>query len=116
MRRYVERGCFSESLLREYLSWLQSPDGQRWYFYFFAHYSVEAPPRLRERLEDIDVPTAIIYGDRDAYVPFRTAEELAARIPNAQLTRLRGAGHYLPEECPDEVTRAVEQLLDRQTS
>ena len=52
----------------------------------------------------------MIWGDRDPYVPFGTARELADRIPNATLTRLRGADHYIMEECPREVTDALVSL------
>jgi pimeloyl-ACP methyl ester carboxylesterase len=108
---YVRRGCFTAALRDEYLGWLSREEGLRFYFWFFAHYPVEAPSELTSSLAQIRVPTAIIYGDRDAYVPFATAEELSARIPNATLTRLARTSHYVMEERPDEVTRALKALL-----
>ena len=53
----------------------------------------------------------MIWGDRDPYVPFDTARELADRIPDATVTRLRGADHYVMEERPREVTDALASLL-----
>ena len=58
----------------------------------------------------------MIWGDRDAYIPFETARELADRIPGATLTRLRGGDHYIMEERPDEVTAALLELLGSRTS
>jgi len=59
------------------------------------------------------LPTAIIWGDRDRYIPFSTARELAERIPGATLTQLTGGDHYIMEERPDEVTAALLELLAR---
>ncbi len=61
-------------------------------------------------------PTAVIWGDPDAYIPFETARELADRITGATLTRLRGGDHYIMEERPDEVTAALLELLGSRTS
>ncbi|MGH3636881.1 MAG: alpha/beta fold hydrolase, partial [Mycobacterium sp.] len=70
-------------------------------------------PELAAGLDEIRCPTAIIWGDRDPYIPFETARELADRIPNATLTCLRGGDHYIMEERPDEVTSALLDLLAR---
>ena len=58
----------------------------------------------------------MIWGDRDAYIPFETARELADRIPAATSTRLHGGDHYIMEERPDEVTAALLELLGSRTS
>ena len=87
--------------------------GRRTYVYFFANYHVPGVPGLADSLAQIACPTAVIWGDRDAYVPFQTARELAERIPDAILTRLRGGDHYIMEERPDEVTDALLELLTR---
>jgi pimeloyl-ACP methyl ester carboxylesterase len=74
---------------------------------------VSAVPGLSAGLGRIDCPTAIIWGDRDRYIPFSTARELAQRIPNATLIRLSGGDHYIMEERPNEVTAALLELLAR---
>nr|WP_158089867.1 alpha/beta hydrolase [Mycobacterium kyorinense] len=112
-RRYRDLGCFDTDLETEYLGWMDQPGGKRTFTEFFAHYHLPLVPWLAPRLAEIDCPTAIIWGDRDAYIPFRTAEELAERIPGATLTRLRGADHYVMEERPDQVTSALLDLLAR---
>ena len=90
---------------------MNTPQGRRTFWEFFAHYSVPAVPWLAERLETIRCPVSVIWGDRDPYVPFATARELADRISHATLTRLRGADHYVMEERPREVTDALVSLL-----
>jgi pimeloyl-ACP methyl ester carboxylesterase len=111
LARYRKLGCFDTALEAEYLGWMNTPQGRRTFWEFFANYPVPAVPWLAERLESPQCPVAVIWGDRDPYVPFGTARELADRIPNATLTRLRGADHYIMEECPREVTDALVSLL-----
>jgi pimeloyl-ACP methyl ester carboxylesterase len=112
LARYRKLGCFDTELEAEYLGWMNTPHGRRTFWKFFAHYPVPAVPWLAEGLETIRCPTAVIWGDRDPYIPFGTARELADRIPHATLTRLRGGDHYLMEERPREVTDALMSLLN----
>ena len=113
LRRYRALGCFDATLEDHYLGWMDTPAGRRAYVDFFANYHVPAVPGLAEWLGQIRCPTAIIWGDRDPYIPFSTALELVEGIPAATLTRLRGADHYVMEERPDEVTDALFDLLAR---
>ncbi len=57
-----------------------------------ADYAMLAQP-WGVTVEDITVPVSIFHGDTDPMVPLRHSEELAARIPGAQLTVWPGAGH-----------------------
>ncbi|MBW0014480.1 alpha/beta hydrolase [Mycobacterium sp.] len=102
---------FSAKHLPLYLGWMSTPQGRRTFWEFFAHYPVPAVPWLAEGLAAIRCPVSVIWSDRDPFIPFNTARELADRIPHASLTRLRGAGHYIMEERPREVTDAVLSLL-----
>jgi cis-3-alkyl-4-acyloxetan-2-one decarboxylase len=109
----VKRGYVSPEQLEDYVGWMDEPDGRRWLLHFFGDYRVPARPELRRRLGEIPCPTAIVWGREDAYLRPAIAEELATRIPEAELTMLVGAGHFVMEERPDEVTAALERLLER---
>jgi pimeloyl-ACP methyl ester carboxylesterase len=113
LARYGNIGCFDTALEAEYLGWMNTPQGRRTFWAFFAHYPVAAVPWLTERLAAIQCPVVVIWGDRDPYIPFDTARELTDRIPHATLTHLRGADHYIMEERPREVTDALLGLLGR---
>jgi pimeloyl-ACP methyl ester carboxylesterase len=116
LRQYRTLGCFDAALETEYLGWMDEPTGRRTFFEFFAHYHVPKIPWLAAGLPEIHRPTAIVWGDRDPYIPLSTARELSERIPGATLTLLRGADHYVMEERPDQVTSALLDLLARETS
>jgi pimeloyl-ACP methyl ester carboxylesterase len=113
LKPYRRLGCFDEALEDEYLGWMDTPCGRQTFVEFFRNYHLPAVPELGAGLESICCPTAIIWGDRDRYIPFATACELAERIPGANLTRLTGGDHYIMEERPDDVTNALQELLAR---
>jgi pimeloyl-ACP methyl ester carboxylesterase len=110
---YRRQGCFDAALEEEYLGWMDTAQGRRTFVGFFANYHLPAVPQLAEGLPRIGCPTAVIWGDRDRYIPFATARQLSEGIPGATLTRLSG-DHYIMEERPDEVTEALLQLLARE--
>jgi pimeloyl-ACP methyl ester carboxylesterase len=54
------------------------------------------------------VPTTLILGERDMMTPIRNGKALAAALPNARTLVLRGAGHTMMIERPDEVLKALQ--------
>src|SRR6516225_489182 len=59
------------------------------------------------------VPVTVVVGEKDRLIAARLGIELAAEIPGAQLIWISGAGHALILERPDEVNRAITELLAR---
>lgn len=56
---------------------------------------------------NISIPALMIAGTSDSLTPPKYAEYLAAQIPQSELLILEGAGHVLPMERADEVSRAI---------
>ncbi len=67
----------------------------------------------REVLSRIEVPTAVITGDKDLLTPVFTAEKMTAAIKGARLTVIPGGTHYTPVEYPAVVIAAIRELLAR---
>lgn len=57
-------------------------------------------------LEALQVPAFVGWGDRDPLFPLEQGERTATTA-NARLHVFRGAGHFLPHECPAEVAREI---------
>jgi pimeloyl-ACP methyl ester carboxylesterase len=112
LRGVVRAGVIEPEVLDRYLGWISEPDGARWLVHFFGQYRVGERRELGDRLGEIECPTAIVWGLRDAYLRTEVAEELAAQIPNAELS-LIDAGHFVMEEAPDAVLGVLKRLLDR---
>ena len=68
------------------------------------------------RLDQICAPTLIVVGAHDITVPPSEGELAAARIPDAQLVRLRGVGHQPVDERPDEFDRLLLWFLSQTCS
>src|SRR6267378_2765518 len=56
----------------------------------------------------ITVPTTFILGERDMMTPAKAGKMLAAALPNARTIILRGAGHMMMAERPDELLAALQ--------
>src|SRR5580700_8926565 len=56
----------------------------------------------------ITVPTTFILGERDMMTPVRAGKALAAALPNSRTVVLRGAGHMMMAERPDELLAALQ--------
>ncbi|GAC1325382.1 MAG: alpha/beta fold hydrolase [Thermoleophilaceae bacterium] len=54
------------------------------------------------RLDQIQAPTLVLHGERDAMSPLANARMLAERIPDAELAIIPGAGHAYLLERPGE--------------
>jgi pimeloyl-ACP methyl ester carboxylesterase len=68
---------------------------------------------LAPTLADIESPTAIIWGERDPFLPAALAERLKAAIPRSTLEVVPGARHFLPVECANAVAASIAKLLAR---
>jgi pimeloyl-ACP methyl ester carboxylesterase len=56
----------------------------------------------------VAVPTTLILGERDMMTPAKAGKALAAAIANARTIVLRGAGHMMMVERPDELLAALQ--------
>ena len=65
------------------------------------------------RLGEVQVPAAVIWGEDDPFYPPALGERIAAAIPNATLEVFRGAAHFVPEDQPEHLRRALDQLMSR---
>jgi hypothetical protein len=92
---------------------MSTTEGARWVLHFFGDCRVPARTELADRLGTILCPTAIVWGTGDDYLRLTIAEELATRIPAAELTLIAGAGHFVMEKAPDAALAALRRLLAR---
>jgi 3-oxoadipate enol-lactonase len=65
------------------------------------------------RLHEIQAPTLVLHGERDALAPPANARLLADRIPDAELALIPGAGHAYALERPELAYDLVAGWLDR---
>jgi pimeloyl-ACP methyl ester carboxylesterase len=71
---------------------------------------------VRDVLPHVEVPTLLVYGDRDVRAPPTVAEALQAAISGSRLIFLPDAGHTCNLEAPDEFNAAVRDFLHEDCS
>ena len=66
-----------------------------------------------DRLPDLRIPTLVLHGTEDRMIPVENGRRLAARIPDAELVLLEGAGHLYHSERAAEADAAVLDFIRR---
>ncbi len=69
--------------------------------------ALDCEPRWRERLPELAIPTLIVHGSRDRFVPLGNGEALAREIPGARLLVLQQVATAIPDAAVDEVATAM---------
>lgn len=69
--------------------------------------------RCTETLRRLDIPCAIVCGDRDPAVPRAAIAAVSDAVPKSTLDIIRDCHHYSPEESPEQVSRVIAHLLTR---
>ena len=62
---------------------------------------------LVDRLPFLEMPTLVVWGERDRVFPKSQAEEAAARLGEGSLSLIPGCGHLPHVECPDRFAAAL---------
>jgi 3-oxoadipate enol-lactonase len=65
----------------------------------------------RSRISQISVPTLVLIGGDEILIPVECSEELAAKIPKAELVILERGGHNCWMEFPEPFNQAVIRFL-----
>jgi len=65
----------------------------------------------RDVLDEVDVPTLVIAGDRDLFTPRSAAEDMVRRVRGAELLVVPGGTHYVAVEYPELVNLRVEKFF-----
>jgi len=60
------------------------------------------------------VPTLLLWGIEDPWLPVETAMAVAERLSHGQLSRLEQVGHYAQEDWPEKVAAALSTFLRQQ--
>lgn len=79
---------------------------------FFAILAAADRHSAADVLPTIDVPTLVVAGARDSFVPLGTLRELAFAIPHVRWKVLPAATHALPAEYPGEMTALIRDFVD----
>jgi pimeloyl-ACP methyl ester carboxylesterase len=116
-----------EALLREYISGASGPglrpdvldrlaepwlgDGQAAFYRQIAQADEQFTANVELHFGDIDVPTLIVWGTDDEWIPVDRAHRLASVNPGSSLELIEGGGHILQEDRPTELNEILRRWL-----
>jgi pimeloyl-ACP methyl ester carboxylesterase len=112
LRRSSPAGLFTDEELELYLAPMRDPARLR---AGLSYYRAAARRLIGGRAQAFEapvvtVPTIIVWGERDAALVRSAPDTIQTHYcPAAEVRRLP-ASHWVPEECPDDVARAIEDL------
>ncbi len=78
-------------------------------YFRLGDFELPDPPAY-DRLGRIQVPTAVVIGERDLPAVIRCAEQVAARIPGCHLIAAPGADHMLPLRVPGQLAELIGKM------
>jgi pimeloyl-ACP methyl ester carboxylesterase len=68
-------------------------------------------PTLPHLLGGVATPALVVWGRHDRIVPLECGERYAKALPQARLSIVEGAGHYVEMEKPEELARLVRAFI-----
>jgi 3-oxoadipate enol-lactonase len=74
---------------------------------------LEVDETVAEQLEQVDIPTLVLVGNQDILTPRGDSEDIAARMPNAELVVISGAAHGFMVEHATTFNRVLFEFLGR---
>lgn len=62
-------------------------------------------------LRELDQPTLIVWGDQDAYIGSRMAEQVGDAIGGSRVVHLSSAGRLVPEDAPETLANLILEFV-----
>lgn len=100
-----------EEAYEAYLSQWCGEEGQIAYIRKDEQFDEEDTRALEPLLASVAVPVRILWGEEDAWLDPTLGERLRREIPGSELEIVPGAGHFVMEDAPETVTRALGEFL-----
>lgn len=59
----------------------------------------------------VEVPTTVIWSDKDPIFPVEWSSEVTRYFPNSELIIIKDCGHFIPREVPEKFVEIVKKVL-----
>jgi pimeloyl-ACP methyl ester carboxylesterase len=109
------RGAGHRGLTEAQLETLTEPwlgaEGQSAFYRQIAQADERFTDEFHDKLGSMTVPTRIIWGERDTWIPLDRGRKLASLIPGAELEVIADAGHLVQFDAPVALSTALHRWL-----
>ena len=110
---YSDRSLLTDDTVARYRDLMLAPGVRRALLDRTGQVQLEPPEPMLRR---IHVPTLLVWGEKDALIPFSNAQDYLKALPDAQLVAFPNLGHVPQEEDPAQSLPPVEAFLADQSS
>jgi pimeloyl-ACP methyl ester carboxylesterase len=112
-RMYGDPQRLRDGSLEKYMTSLRVPGTVEYVLSILRNWYVDME-KLKLALDHVrQIPTLLIWGDRDRAVSIDSAQELLRHFDHAELVELPLTGHVPHDECPELLARVVNEFLVR---
>jgi haloalkane dehalogenase len=98
---------FDERALDEYWKAFTTAGGRRGMLELYRSFELDELRPYQKKLAALGVPTLILWGQGDEYLPVDYASRFAEQIPGSKLVLLEDVRHFLFEDEPERCAREV---------
>lgn len=114
VRAYL-RGAFHSQLadnaLDRYVAPWLGKEGQDAFYRQIAQADQKFTDEFEALLGAVRAPVLIVWGSEDVWIPPAVGTRLTKLIPSSRLELIRGAGHFLQEDAPEDVARCLARFF-----
>ena len=102
---------FDEDVLDEYWKAFETREARRGWLELYRSFELDELEPYQSKLAALAVPTLVLWGEADEFLPDGYAERFARQISGSKLVRLEGVRHFLFEDEPERCAREVIAFL-----
>jgi len=110
---YYNDSMVTPELVEEYGRPFKTPHAKDVPFWLFRNFNVRNETEDVKKITTITMPTLIIWGENDAWIPLEHARYFHRDIKGSDLVIIPQCGHVPQEEHPDVVIKAILDFLEK---
>lgn len=100
-----------EETFQGYFAPWRDAAGQAAYFRFIGQFDERYLGRIEQALPRLAIPTRVLWGREDTWIPLDHGERLIRLVPGATLGVLPEVGHFAMDDAPAEVAEEIAAFL-----
>ncbi|PWU68806.1 alpha/beta fold hydrolase [Gracilibacillus dipsosauri] len=103
---YVKSALYNpldENIIKSIVSYWCNEKGKKAFYRQIAQSDMKYTKEIEAQYKDMNVPTLILWGEIDEWIPVEKAHQLNESIPNSILHIIPDSGHLVLEEKPTQI-------------
>lgn len=108
-----QKAAFPPAELEKYQEAISKPGALTAALNYYRQLVRHSQRLYRNRTLRVDAPTLLIWGEHDVALGIELTHNLGAWVPNLQIKYIPDSGHWVQQEQPEQVNRAMQEFLQK---